>query len=704
MSSAFPRTYRLMSRRFGWALLLGMSAALAWTPAATAGPKGRVDREKALVELGRRLFFDPAASRSGANACASCHDPDHGFSDPDRLSLDDLGLTRRHSQTLIDSHLNPSAHWDGEFRNIEELTVARLRPFRGVRSRGVGAHGQAVTSTPTAEGATMEQSDVPTRPVVEEDIEIGNDDDDGSYDGEGRSGSPSSRGAGDDASGSGASGEGSPSTPPDGGSDNGCDVCGTDDAIGAPNQDADRGAAPTPVEAEAAEAEAANAEAPAAEARPEDDRWSDNSDGEPRLTRDEAIRERFDPSRLPRVADVIARGGRYDDLFRAAFGSTRVTTQKLARAIEAYCLSIESTEAPIDRYLAGADDALSASAKRGMELFRGSAGCAECHTMKGARPTFTDFKFHNTGVTLHDMVARDGQAAVRHRLKPDEGRAERSKRPGDVRTFKTPTLRDLTRRGPYMHSGRFETLESVVRYYVRGGGPDPQRDSRVRRGLKLTDAEVGDLVAFLESLTGDARPGLAAEPLPLRADVSRVRILDARGRALAGLRVRLVPEGDVLPAEQRGLPGERMATTDAKGWIRFVPSDRTHVRIVLPDGLPITDGALIPDTCRKTSLRVPVKGRVALLVSAPKGAVAPDTLVAEHLWGNAIPGHTAPRTRLQATRRLEVGSAQLVRYEGWMRTDVPARVALRLPGDRAGLNAPELVLRAGEELRVSLTR
>ncbi len=680
--------------------LAALLVAGALASVASAGPKTRVGRDRALVELGRRLFFDPAVSRSGANSCASCHDPEYGFSDPDRLSIDDLGLTRRHSQTLIDSHLNPTAHWDGEFRNIEELVVARLRPFGsrkgGLRSTG---HGQAV-STPSSDGPTAEQNAGPRSPIVEEKDE---DDDGGgggggggSDDRDGEAAAPSSE--------SGGKSSASPRGPDSSGEnpDGECDVCGTPDQGGDASNANEKADAPKAADAEQQPAdEPAEKAAPDAKQQPE--RWGGEAE-EAGPTRDEVIRERFDASRLPRVADVIARGGRYDALFRSAFGSNRVTTQKLARAIAAYCASLESTEAPIDRYLAGDESALNVSARRGMALFQGRAGCASCHTMEGARPTFTDFKFHNTGVTLHDMIARDGKSAVRHRLKPDEGRAERSKRPTEVRAFKTPTLRDLTRRGPYMHTGRFETLEGVVRYYADGGGPDPHRSARVRQGFKFTDAEIGDLVAFLESLTGDVRPGLAVEPLPLRADVTRLRFVDARGRALAGLRVRLVPEADVLPAEKRVVAGERSITTDAKGWIRFEPSDRTHMRLVLPDGLPVVGGALVPDTCRKATVRVPVGGRVAIVLTTSADAAAPETLVAEHLWANAIPGHTAPRTKLRATRRLELGGARLVRYEGWLRTDVSPRVALRLPGDRAGRRAPELVLREGAELRLDLSR
>ena len=83
-------------------------------------------RDSALVELGRRLFMDPAVSRNGRFSCADCHSPEHGFSDPRVLSEDENGKTQRHSQTLIDLEDNVGMHWDGEFDKVRELLVARL--------------------------------------------------------------------------------------------------------------------------------------------------------------------------------------------------------------------------------------------------------------------------------------------------------------------------------------------------------------------------------------------------------------------------------------------------------------------------------------------------------------------------------------------------------------------------------------------------
>jgi cytochrome c peroxidase len=80
------------------------------------------------VELGRRLFMDPTVSRGGKFSCASCHDPEHGFSDPRRLSEDENGPTRRHSQPMLDLGEQQPLHWDGEFQNVRQLLMARLAP------------------------------------------------------------------------------------------------------------------------------------------------------------------------------------------------------------------------------------------------------------------------------------------------------------------------------------------------------------------------------------------------------------------------------------------------------------------------------------------------------------------------------------------------------------------------------------------------
>ena len=117
--------------RSGLALLLVVltAAAFALADAAVAGPRGSTTygdhkvshKEAQLIELGRRLFFDPLVSI---------------------VSEDDVGNTVRHSQTILDSHLNPTAHWDGEFSSIEALVTARIGLPQG--TKGSGGHGAPI--------------------------------------------------------------------------------------------------------------------------------------------------------------------------------------------------------------------------------------------------------------------------------------------------------------------------------------------------------------------------------------------------------------------------------------------------------------------------------------------------------------------------------------------------------------------------------
>src|SRR5204862_5863197 len=127
--------------------------------------------------------------------------------------------------------------------------------------------------------------------------------------------------------------------------------------------------------------------------------------------------------------------------------------------VERYCHSVRSGESAYDRFEAGKKDALSESARRGLALFRGAAGCASCHAMDASRARFTDYAFHDTGVSWKalDPSARRANAG-------DVGAMARGGGQERLRAFKTPTLRDVARRGPYMHDGSLATLEEVVRH------------------------------------------------------------------------------------------------------------------------------------------------------------------------------------------------------------------------------------------------
>jgi cytochrome c peroxidase len=154
----------------------------------------------------------------------------------------------------------------------------------------------------------------------------------------------------------------------------------------------------------------------------------------------------------------------------------------ISQALASYIRSILSGDSPYDRFINGDRRALTDEQQRGMQIFRGRGNCTACHV----GPTFSDERFHNTGVAWQS-----------DRLQ-DEGRANG--------TFKTPTLREVARTPPYMHDGSLATLDAVVNFYSDGGRTNPFLDTDVRP-LRLTDDEKRAVIRFLESLSGVVREG-----------------------------------------------------------------------------------------------------------------------------------------------------------------------------------------------------
>jgi len=201
---------------------------------------------------------------------------------------------------------------------------------------------------------------------------------------------------------------------------------------------------------------------------------------------------------IPEAVDRLNSIEGYRAQFQEVFG-TDATEDALAKSIAAFERTVLSGNAPIDRYLAGEEDALSDSARRGWALFNAGnrANCTACHKY----PNFADGGFHNLGVGI-------GAA------QPDLGRFVVTDQEGDRGRFKTPTLREIARTAPYMHDGSQATLEDVVEYYVKGGVQNPQLDEEMKP-LKLTDEEKADLVSFLrEGLGSSDYPEIAPPDLP----------------------------------------------------------------------------------------------------------------------------------------------------------------------------------------------
>jgi len=183
----------------------------------------------------------------------------------------------------------------------------------------------------------------------------------------------------------------------------------------------------------------------------------------------------------------------YRRQFKKVFGS-EVTSENVAKAIAAYVRTIMSGNSAYDRFQAGDKSALSDSAQRGLALFEGKANCVQCH----AGPNFSDEGFRNIGVGM------DKNPAL-------AGRSEVTKKDADIGAFKTPTLRDVAKRGPYMHDGSLATLDDVIAFYDKGGNPNPHLAPEIKP-LGLSDGEKADLKAFLVSLNGDIDPATSKVP------------------------------------------------------------------------------------------------------------------------------------------------------------------------------------------------
>ena len=194
-----------------------------------------------------------------------------------------------------------------------------------------------------------------------------------------------------------------------------------------------------------------------------------------------SMRETGAPVKVETIEARISSDPEYRAKFAAALPGRPIDIDAIAAAVAAFERTLEPPMTPFDRWVAGDETAIPEAAKRGFALFAGKAGCAACHS--GWR--FTDDAFHDIGTTT-----------------TDQGRGRETKDPAQNFAFKTPTLRAVAQRAPYMHNASIATLADVVRHYEKGGIDRPSR-SPMMLPLKLTDQERLDLVAFMETLTGN---------------------------------------------------------------------------------------------------------------------------------------------------------------------------------------------------------
>jgi cytochrome c peroxidase len=191
------------------------------------------------------------------------------------------------------------------------------------------------------------------------------------------------------------------------------------------------------------------------------------------------------------VVDRLDRIAGYAPLFEAAFPKDLhpVTVKTIAAAIAAYERTLV-TPSRFDTYLAGAVAALSPAARAGLQTFI-KTGCATCHSGVGIGGGM----YQKFGIVEDYWTATASQTI-------DKGRADVTKDPADLYVFRVPSLRNVAMTAPYFHDGSVATLPDAVRVMAR-----------VQLGLKLSDLEVNDIVAFLDSLTGDLPPEFAAAPI-----------------------------------------------------------------------------------------------------------------------------------------------------------------------------------------------
>jgi cytochrome c peroxidase len=182
---------------------------------------------------------------------------------------------------------------------------------------------------------------------------------------------------------------------------------------------------------------------------------------------------------LTNVVEKLKISSIYPELFKKAFGTEVITDQKMLFALAQYMALLISSNSPYDQYVTG-KGSLNARELNGLSLFR--THCESCHK----EPLFTDFSFVNNGL---DTVYEDA------------GRGRITQLAADSGAFKVPSLRNVDLTYPYMHDGRFFSLESVLDHYTGGVLQNGRLDARLPGSINLTPEEKEDIILFLQTLT-----------------------------------------------------------------------------------------------------------------------------------------------------------------------------------------------------------
>lgn len=197
------------------------------------------------------------------------------------------------------------------------------------------------------------------------------------------------------------------------------------------------------------------------------------------------------------AAGKIAKIKGYEILFQKAFGSTAVTKDKISKALAVFERTVVSPPSRFDRFIDGETGAFTDDEVMGLHLFRTKAQCISCHNSG----YFSNNRFENIGTSL--LGSKD----------EDLGRFLVTGKPEDAGKFRVPSLREVSRTGPWMHNGSFTNLADIIRFYNKANPESPHHPSTVYKGmvlnsekseivrlLELSDTEIAQLEAFLETL------------------------------------------------------------------------------------------------------------------------------------------------------------------------------------------------------------
>lgn len=193
--------------------------------------------------------------------------------------------------------------------------------------------------------------------------------------------------------------------------------------------------------------------------------------------------------KLPNVLRKLreSKNPNYPELFKKAFGSPDITTERFSKALSQFMLLMVSNNSRYDIYLRGATNALTSTEKEGLTIFKQK--CSSCHTGE----LFTDQSYRNNGLSTDRNL--------------DQGRFNITQNPEDRYKFKVPSLRNIGYTAPYMHDGRFTSLEQVLDHYSKNIKQTPNLDGLLQQdgklGIALTEEEKQKVIAFLKTLSDE---------------------------------------------------------------------------------------------------------------------------------------------------------------------------------------------------------